>query len=87
MSYPASHSWKEAETVLSVWSCNSRSREQSVNEGRRAVVCVCVCVCVCVSIGRLPETKGGAEAKVGSLLVNYYIATVPLIMCISLENV
>lgn len=81
MSYPASHSWKEAETVLSVWSCNSRSREQSVNEGRRAVVCVCV------SIGRLPETKGGAEAKVGSLLVNYYIATVPLIMCISLENV
>ena len=48
MSYPASHSWKEAETVLSVWSCNSRSREQSVNEGRRAVVCVCVCVCVCI---------------------------------------
>ena len=36
--------------VLSVWSCNSRSREHSVSEGTKAVVCVCVCVCVCVSI-------------------------------------
>ena len=50
-------------------------------------MCVFVCVCVCLYFGRLPETKGGAEAKVGSLLVNYYLATVPLIMCISLENV
>ena len=50
-------------------------------------VCVCVCLSVCLYFGRLPATKGGAEAKVGSLLVNYYLATVPLIMCISLENV
>ena len=50
-------------------------------------VCVCVSVCVCLCFGRLLETSGGAEAKTGSLLVNYYIATVPLIMCISLGNV
>ena len=58
-----------------------------MNGGRKAVVCVCVCVCVCLCFGRLLETSGGAEAKTGSLLVNYYIATVPLIMCISLGNV
>ena len=56
-------------------------------ERKKAVLCVCVSVCVCVCFGRLPEKRGGAEAKAGSVLVNYYIASVPLIICISLENI
>lgn len=46
-----------------------------------------MCVCVCLCFGRLPEKSGGAEAKARSVLVNYYIVSVPLIICISLENI
>lgn len=48
---------------------------------------VCVCVCVCVSMfWEAAREKCRARAEAWSMPVNYYIATVPLIICISLET-
>lgn len=47
-----------------------------------------VCVCVCVSLfWEAARAEWRSREKSGSMLVNYNIATVPLLICISLENV
>lgn len=50
-------------------------------------LCVCVYVCLCVSMfWEAAREKWRAGAEAWSMPVNDYIATVPLIICISLET-